>query len=141
MLLTALHEHLIIDNFFHFNKMYVMFCPCNIYQLQFPEQIFHSLLSHATSDILNHPSLVLVPKQTSSVLLNSFPPALSLLNEPLPCGVHLLNLRSLSSKQSALFLHQRGVDCSFVLPASAVKCSTSTNKVGNPNSTFDIPII
>ena len=75
-------------------------------------QAFQSLLAHTLSDLLIHPPISLLPTGTSS-LLSHFSSSLSLLTHPLPCGVHLLNLRSLEDRESGLILHHRGVACSY----------------------------
>lgn len=62
---------------------------------------YPSLLSHMTSSFLNHPFLPMVLSgqlpASSFDLLSEFP----LLQSPLPCDIHLVNLRTIQSKVNA----------------------------------------
>ncbi|XP_062582673.1 alpha-mannosidase 2x-like, partial [Saccostrea cucullata] len=95
---------------------------------------FPSLEAHLSYLQLNHKISILPQKSSVSV------PALlsqhSFLSSPLPCDVHLLNLRSLQKTydgaitrgdDSALLLHRIGVDCG--IPNTDLQCSYTQGRV------------
>ncbi|XP_004364269.2 mannosidase 2 [Capsaspora owczarzaki ATCC 30864] len=79
-----------------------------------------SLLSHLAREELNEPPIVflaahLAPKEAARL---SWAPY-SALSSPLPCDVHLVNLRSLSNRDqvaAGLIVQRRGRDCSLRQP-------------------------
>lgn len=100
---------------------------------------YPSLLSHMTSSFLNHPFLPMVLSgqlpASSFDLLSEFP----LLQSPLPCDIHLVNLRTIQSKmgkgysdEAALILHRKGFDCQFSSKGIGLPCSTTQGKISVP---------
>ena len=80
-----------------------------------------SLLGHFLNDDLNHPLGVFVaaPVVAAASLQTVWAP----LQTPLPCDVHLVNLRSLgagATAPAALILHRRGARCGLVPTAASV---------------------
>lgn len=95
---------------------------------------YPSLLSHLTSAYLNQPFISMAASSDSNVpqLLNAFSPLMS----PLPCDVHMLNLRTIQSKidsvpsdEAALILHRKGFDCGFSNKDMGLLCSTTQGKI------------
>ncbi|XP_030049323.1 alpha-mannosidase 2 [Microcaecilia unicolor] len=95
---------------------------------------YPSLLSHITSSFLNQPFISMAASSDLNVpqLLNAFSP----LTSPLPCDVHMLNLRTIQSKvdsapsdEAALILHRRGFDCRFSNKDMGLFCSTTQGKI------------
>ncbi|XP_008578874.1 PREDICTED: alpha-mannosidase 2 [Galeopterus variegatus] len=95
---------------------------------------YPSLLSHVTSSFLNHPVFPMTEKFTAPTLemLDEFSPLLS----SLPCDTHLVNLRTIQSKESggysdeaALILHRKGFDCQFSSRDTGLLCSTTQGKM------------
>ncbi|XP_074056051.1 alpha-mannosidase 2 isoform X1 [Macrotis lagotis] len=94
---------------------------------------FPSLLSHLTSSFLNHPVITMTinPDINSPHLLNGFSPLVS----SMPCDIHLVNLRTIQSKEdsgpsdeAALILHRKGFDCRFS-NRSELPCSLTQGKL------------
>lgn len=95
---------------------------------------FPSMLAHVAYLHLVH-KIQKIPQKSSLEV----PPLLSqnfFLSVPLPCDVHLLNLRSLQKSydgvitrgdDSALLLHRFGVDCG--IPSSGLQCKDTQGKV------------
>ncbi|XP_056601181.1 alpha-mannosidase 2 [Triplophysa dalaica] len=95
---------------------------------------YPSLLSHMSSMFLNHPlismasslDLVDVPLTVYNPLSTSF-----------PCDVHLVNLRTIQSKeegggpseQAALILHRKGFDCGFSNRNTGLLCASTRGKI------------
>ncbi|KAB0360787.1 hypothetical protein FD754_004943 [Muntiacus muntjak] len=93
-----------------------------------------SLLSHITSSFLNHPVFPMTEKVPVPTLqlLAEFSPLMS----PLPCDIHLVNLRTIQSKvdgqhssEAALILHRKGFDCRFSGRGAGLQCSTTRGKI------------
>lgn len=93
-----------------------------------------SLLSHITSSFLNHPVFPMTEKVPVPTLqlLAEFSPLMS----PLPCDIHLVNLRTIQSKvdgkhssEAALILHRKGFDCRFSSRGAGLLCSTTRGKI------------
>ncbi|XP_043769698.1 alpha-mannosidase 2 [Cervus elaphus] len=93
-----------------------------------------SLLSHITSSFLNHPVFPMTEKVPVPTLqlLAEFSPLMS----PLPCDIHLVNLRTIQSKvdgkhssEAALILHRKGFDCHFSSRGAGLLCSTTRGKI------------
>ena len=94
---------------------------------------FLSLVGHLTSEELNHPVHVLPPTDDTKTVVKS---AHTALQTDLPCGVNLVNWKTLLHSESdpamhyqpqqetALLLHRHALDCSF--PAKALTCSQNT---------------
>ncbi|KAJ8385504.1 hypothetical protein AAFF_G00185400 [Aldrovandia affinis] len=95
---------------------------------------YPSLLSHISSMFLNHP---LIPMAISldfeSASLSPFSPLVS----SLPCDVHMVNLRTIQSKEegggpsneAALILHRRGFHCEFSNRNTGLLCTTTRGKI------------
>ncbi|XP_033625276.1 alpha-mannosidase 2-like isoform X1 [Asterias rubens] len=101
---------------------------------------FPSLLGHAASVSLEHPlythTALPESQETSSQLIPEF----QVLDEQLPCDIHLLNLRTRiqqsnnaveAKREAFLLLHRRGFDCRY--PGLALSCSTNGGKVSSRN--------
>ncbi|XP_055421855.1 alpha-mannosidase 2 [Bubalus kerabau] len=95
---------------------------------------YPSLLSHITSSFLNHPVFPMTEKVPVPTLqlLGGFSPLMS----PLPCDIHLVNLRTVQSKvdgkhssEAALILHRKGFDCRFSSRDTGLLCSTTQGKI------------
>ncbi|XP_007529261.1 alpha-mannosidase 2 [Erinaceus europaeus] len=94
---------------------------------------YPSLLSHMTSSFLNHPVFSMTENihGSSLHLLDEFSP----LRFSLPCDIHLVNLRTIQSKdgkhsdEAALILHRKGFDCRFSSRDTGLFCSTSQGKI------------
>ncbi|XP_040842072.1 alpha-mannosidase 2 isoform X1 [Ochotona curzoniae] len=94
---------------------------------------YPSLVSHLTSLFLNHPVFPMMEKMSaSSKLLGEFTPLAS----PLPCDIHLVNLRTIQAKvgngysdEAALILHRKGFDCRFPSRNTGLFCSTTQGKI------------
>lgn len=102
--------------------------------------VLPSMASHLASLSLLYPILRLITTRTDvSPLLNNVFPTFSILDEALPCDVHLLNLRTLVNERlddqekfsaknaSLLLLHRLGVDCQTYAPK--MSCNFSQGKV------------
>ncbi|XP_078718059.1 alpha-mannosidase 2x-like isoform X1 [Lampetra fluviatilis] len=100
-----------------------------------------SLLGHVTSDVLNHPALLLLgepaPRGSAAPLAQLTP-----LATPLPCDLYLLNLRTLQategggpSEDMALILHRRGYDCWLEPTHYLLNCNRTGGKL-NLSSVF-----
>ncbi|XP_074138044.1 alpha-mannosidase 2 [Sminthopsis crassicaudata] len=94
---------------------------------------FPSLLSHLTSSFLNHPVITMTTNPDINIpyLLNGFSPLVS----SMPCDIHLVNLRTIQSKEdngpsdeAALILHRKGFDCRLS-NRSGLLCSLTQGKV------------
>ncbi|KAM7368490.1 hypothetical protein PAMP_012831 [Pampus punctatissimus] len=99
-----------------------------------------SLLAHLTSLSLCHlPITMVAPSDSQPTKLRPFLP----LRSPLPCDVHLLNLRTLEdtqeagspSKEVALLLHRKGFDCHSA-PEPPPPCTWSTHEEVNLDDLF-----
>ncbi|XP_078448759.1 alpha-mannosidase 2x-like [Lampetra planeri] len=100
---------------------------------------FPSLLGHVASAALNHPPFVLVGVEQRLSPLAEPPqllPSFHVLGTPVPCDLHLLNLRMMeapgagSPGEAALLLHRKGFDCGF--PSAGLggfNCSTTGGKL------------
>ncbi|KAJ8313401.1 hypothetical protein KUTeg_009029 [Tegillarca granosa] len=98
---------------------------------------YPSLQSHMTYLHLVHPLFVIPQSDRAGSI--SVSPLFSPLSKPLPCDIHLLNLRTLQNKddnkevkyiprdESALLLHHLGIDCGF--PNQGLFCEASEGKV------------
>ncbi|XP_070229308.1 alpha-mannosidase 2 isoform X2 [Bos mutus] len=95
---------------------------------------YPSLLSHITSSFLNHPVFPMTEKVPVPTLqlLGEFSPLMA----PLPCDIHLVNLRTVQSKvdgkhsnEAALILHRKGFDCRFSSRHTGLLCSTTQGKI------------
>ncbi|XP_069481585.1 alpha-mannosidase 2 [Ambystoma mexicanum] len=95
---------------------------------------YPSLLSHMTSSFLHYPVIPMATTSDSSVpeLLKYFSP----LTSPMPCDMHLLNLRTIQSKvdalpsdEAAMILHRKGFDCGFENKDMGLHCSTTQGKI------------
>ncbi|KAK6322720.1 hypothetical protein J4Q44_G00075120 [Coregonus suidteri] len=95
---------------------------------------YPSLLSHALSLYLNHPLISMaVSTEAQSLSLSAFSPLAS----SLPCDVHLVNLRTIQSKEdgggpsdeAALILHRKGFDCAFSNRNTGLLCATTQGKI------------
>ncbi|XP_071942365.1 alpha-mannosidase 2-like [Antedon mediterranea] len=96
---------------------------------------YPSLLSHATSLITNHPVYIhtaISQHANEAKILPEF----EIFQTPLPCDIHLLNLRTrvdqtksavTARDESLVILHRRGFDCSF--PGPALMCNTDEGEV------------
>ncbi|KAF7646151.1 hypothetical protein LDENG_00192410 [Lucifuga dentata] len=90
-----------------------------------------SLLAHLSSLSLSHPPITMFAPNGLLVKLRPFRPLLS----PLPCDLHLVNLRTLEdpqeagnpSQEVALLLHRKGFDCSSA-PEPLPECTWSTHE-------------
>uniref|UniRef100_A0A3B5MUV6 Alpha-mannosidase n=1 Tax=Xiphophorus couchianus TaxID=32473 RepID=A0A3B5MUV6_9TELE len=95
---------------------------------------FPSMVSHATSSLLNHEVLALpvLPKRRGIPPLQTFAP----LKSVIPCDVHLLNLRSIQTQKdpespspyTALLLHRLATDCGFEGQNLGYNCSTTQGR-------------
>ncbi|XP_068944256.1 alpha-mannosidase 2 [Petaurus breviceps papuanus] len=94
---------------------------------------YPSLLSHITSSFLNHPVITMTTNPDINIphLLNGFSPLVS----SMPCDFHLVNLRTIQSKEdsgpsdeAALILHRKGFDCRFS-NRSGLLCSLTQGKM------------
>ncbi|XP_013780101.1 alpha-mannosidase 2-like [Limulus polyphemus] len=106
---------------------------------------YPSLLSHHASLSLLHPMFNMIQLEKSLESKNvitghdlNLHSMLTLMGQPLPCDIHLVNLRTLQappggsasflpSNSTALFLHRFGFDCHF--KAVGLNCSTNKGKV------------
>uniref|UniRef100_A0A8C8J5G3 Alpha-mannosidase n=1 Tax=Oncorhynchus tshawytscha TaxID=74940 RepID=A0A8C8J5G3_ONCTS len=95
---------------------------------------YPSLLSHVSSLYLNHPLISMaVSTEAQSLSLTAFTPLAS----SLPCDIHLVNLRSIQSKEdgggpsdeAALILHRKGFDCAFSNRNTGLLCATTQGKI------------
>ncbi|XP_012672636.1 alpha-mannosidase 2 [Clupea harengus] len=95
---------------------------------------FPSLLSHMLYMHLNHPLIPMATGlDTAEVPLSPYAP----LESSLPCDVHLVNLRTIQSKdegggpseEAALILHRKGFDCHFSSRNTGLLCSTTRGKL------------
>uniref|UniRef100_A0A4W5QI22 Alpha-mannosidase n=1 Tax=Hucho hucho TaxID=62062 RepID=A0A4W5QI22_9TELE len=94
---------------------------------------YPSLLSHVSSLYLNHPLISMaVSTEAQSLSLSTFSPLAS----SLPCDVHLVNLRTIQSKdgggpsdEAALILHRKGFDCAFFNRNTGLLCATTQGKI------------
>ncbi|XP_071030218.1 alpha-mannosidase 2-like [Oncorhynchus clarkii lewisi] len=95
---------------------------------------YPSLLSHVSSLYLNHPLISMaVSTEAQSLSLSAFTPLAS----SLPCDIHLVNLRSIQSKEdgggpsdeAALILHRKGFDCAFSNRNTGLLCATTQGKI------------
>ncbi|XP_072453348.1 alpha-mannosidase 2 isoform X1 [Notamacropus eugenii] len=94
---------------------------------------YPSLLSHMTSSFLNHPVITMTVNPDINIphLLNGFSPLVS----SMPCDVHLVNIRTIQSKEdngpsdeAALILHRKGFDCGFS-NRGGLLCSLTQGKI------------
>ncbi|KAM9101025.1 alpha-mannosidase 2 [Sarcophilus harrisii] len=94
---------------------------------------FPSLLSHLTSSFLNHPVITMTTNPDINIphLLNGFSPLVS----SMPCDIHLVNLRTIQSKEdsgpsdeAALILHRKGFDCRLSNRSEQL-CSLTQGKI------------
>jgi alpha-mannosidase len=100
-----------------------------------------SLLAHQVSLMLLYPASVFVVDSHDPSVVKSLSTARTLLlNQPLPCNIHLVGFRTLSkletdlpSNSALLTLHNRGYDCS--IPTSIPHCSPS-----QPDRPFHPPV-
>ncbi|KAJ7986992.1 hypothetical protein DPEC_G00334140 [Dallia pectoralis] len=101
----------------------------NVSPLSYP-----SLLSHVSSLYLNHPMIPMVVSSEAAVQsLTRFSPLAS----SLPCDIHMVNLRTIQSKEegggpsgeAALILHRKGFDCSLSNRNTGLLCATTQGKV------------
>ncbi|KAI1905296.1 hypothetical protein AGOR_G00014640 [Albula goreensis] len=95
---------------------------------------YPSVLSHVSSMFLNHPFIPMaLSLDFQSFQLSPYSPLAS----PLPCDVHLVNLRTIQSKkegsgpsdEAALILHRRGFDCDFSNRNTGLLCTTTRGKI------------
>ncbi|XP_041916273.1 alpha-mannosidase 2 [Alosa sapidissima] len=95
---------------------------------------FPSLVGHMSYMHLNHPLIPMATGlDTAEVPLTPYAP----LESSLPCDVHLVNLRTIQSKdegggpseEAALILHRKGFDCSFSSRNTGLLCSTTCGKI------------
>uniref|UniRef100_A0A674BD51 mannosyl-oligosaccharide 1,3-1,6-alpha-mannosidase n=1 Tax=Salmo trutta TaxID=8032 RepID=A0A674BD51_SALTR len=95
---------------------------------------YPSLLSHVSSLYLNHPLISMaISTEAQSLSLSAFTPLAS----SLPCDIHLVNLRSIQSKEdgggpsdeAALILHRKGFDCAFSNRNTGLLCATTQGKI------------
>ncbi|KAK5609011.1 Alpha-mannosidase 2x [Crenichthys baileyi] len=96
---------------------------------------FPSIVSHATSALLNHEVLALpvLPKRRGVPPLQTFAP----LKSVLPCDIHLLNLRSIQTQKdpqfpspyTALILHRLAMDCGFEGQNLGFNCTTTRGQI------------
>uniref|UniRef100_A0A8C7FLZ9 mannosyl-oligosaccharide 1,3-1,6-alpha-mannosidase n=1 Tax=Oncorhynchus kisutch TaxID=8019 RepID=A0A8C7FLZ9_ONCKI len=94
---------------------------------------YPSLLSHVSSLYLNHP---LIPMAVSTEAESRSLSPLSPLASSLPCDVHLVNLRTIQSKEgggpsdeAALILHRKGFDCALSNRNTGLLCATTQGKI------------
>ncbi|XP_038826557.1 alpha-mannosidase 2-like isoform X1 [Salvelinus namaycush] len=95
---------------------------------------YPSLLSHVSSLYLNHP---LIPMAVSTEAESLSLSPLSPLASSLPCDVHLVNLRTIQSKEegggpsdeAALILHRKGFDCALSNRNTGLLCATTQGKI------------
>uniref|UniRef100_A0A673XH22 mannosyl-oligosaccharide 1,3-1,6-alpha-mannosidase n=1 Tax=Salmo trutta TaxID=8032 RepID=A0A673XH22_SALTR len=94
---------------------------------------YPSLLSHMSSLYLNHP---LIPMAVSTEAESLSLSPLSPLASSLPCDVHLVNLRTIQSKEgggpsdeAALILHRKGFDCTLSNRNTGLLCATTQGKI------------
>ena len=94
---------------------------------------YPSLVAHHALLELIHPVFIM-PKHND--FKRELAPNVQPLGQPLPCDVHLLNLRTLKKQgddndvpehQTAVLFHRLGVDCS--LPSAGMTCPTNFGKV------------
>uniref|UniRef100_A0A8C4NBV9 Alpha-mannosidase n=1 Tax=Eptatretus burgeri TaxID=7764 RepID=A0A8C4NBV9_EPTBU len=96
-----------------------------------PYLAYPSPLGHITSDSLNHPPIVLISTMSNRASL-SLRPSVHLLSQPLPCDIHLVNIRTLQSLvryDVGLILHRKGIDCSLTPQQLHNNCSSTGGKV------------
>ncbi|CAB1318059.1 unnamed protein product [Coregonus sp. 'balchen'] len=95
---------------------------------------YPSLLSHVSSLYLNHPLISMaVSTEAESLSLSPLNPLAS----SLPCDVHMVNLRTIQSKEegggpsneAALILHRKGFDCAFSNRNTGLLCATTQGKI------------
>ncbi|XP_066513858.1 alpha-mannosidase 2 [Hoplias malabaricus] len=95
---------------------------------------FPSLLSHISYMYLNHPFIpMLTNLDSAEQALAPYSP----LSAPFPCDIHLVNLRSIQSKeevlgpseQAALILHRKGFDCGIFMKNTGLLCNTTRGKI------------
>nr|XP_006627077.1 PREDICTED: alpha-mannosidase 2 [Lepisosteus oculatus]XP_015193543.1 PREDICTED: alpha-mannosidase 2 [Lepisosteus oculatus] len=94
---------------------------------------YPSLLSHVSSLYLNHPVLPMtISTDFGDASLSAFSPLVS----SMPCDMHLVNLRTIQSKEgdgpsdeAALILHRKGFDCAFSTKNTGLLCSTTLGKI------------
>lgn len=98
---------------------------------------YPSLQAHVTYLQLVHPTFVM--PENSDAVTHRYLSTFSALAEPLPCEIHLLNLRTLQNKdddvtlrfkprnEAGLLLHSLGLDCGFA--NKGLLCSSNGGKV------------
>lgn len=95
-----------------------------------PQLAYPSLLAISSLDRLLHSPHISFTSSSSKILPH-IPGSLSLLGTTLPCDIHLLSLRSLSTQYDqslvGLLLHRRAFDCQF--EDTPHHCSTSDGTV------------
>ena len=89
---------------------------------------FPSLLSHLSSLLLDNPAIIMQQVDPSVTLT---PANFEPLNDPLPCDMHLLNLRSFGSadmdSKALVIFHRLASDCDF--PEVYQSCHHTKEKV------------
>ncbi|KAL8560003.1 hypothetical protein ACOMHN_041474 [Nucella lapillus] len=103
-----------------------------------PAVAYPSLQSHQASLRLTQP-LFLFPRHPANLQLLTFDPRVTPLATPLPCELHLLNLRTLQNRDdsadlkyipresAAMLIHHLGSDCDF--PLYGASCRVNDGKV------------
>uniref|UniRef100_A0A6Q2Y998 Alpha-mannosidase n=1 Tax=Esox lucius TaxID=8010 RepID=A0A6Q2Y998_ESOLU len=95
---------------------------------------YPSMLSHVSSLYLNHPLIPMaVSTEAGSLSLTRFSPLAS----SLPCDIHMVNLRTIQSKEegggpsdeAALILHRKGFDCALSNRNTGLLCATTQGKI------------
>ncbi|KAK9974167.1 hypothetical protein ABG768_022273 [Culter alburnus] len=95
---------------------------------------YPSILSHMSCMYLNHPLISMpVRQQSDTPSLIPYSP----LSSSFPCDMHLVNLRTIQSKeegggpseQAALILHRKGFDCGFSNRNTGLLCATTRGKI------------
>ncbi|KAK3094740.1 hypothetical protein FSP39_005639 [Pinctada imbricata] len=125
------------DNKLTPNRFRLLFEPRNSPVVKEKTDGFPSLQAHTSYLHLIHPLLTIPQREgekTPEVV-----PSFSALETPLPCDVHLLNLRTLQGKpdsnvdkykpkkEAGLLLHRLGLDCA--LPNSGLQCKDTQGKI------------
>ncbi|XP_023243129.1 alpha-mannosidase 2x-like [Centruroides sculpturatus] len=109
----------------------------NMPQMQPEANSYPSLLSLHASLSLLHPVFIMVRqwvKTGNEVLLR---PSYSPVGTPLPCDMHLLNLRTLvngsalPTNATALFLHRMGFDCSYKMWGTSCSLKNGTINISD----------
>ena len=102
-----------------------------------------SLLSHYFSDLLRYPSSVFTVDAAAGDVQ---PARIAFLNQPLPCNMHLVHLRTLSepmladvvaelpSRSALLTVHNRGFDCSVPVRINHCDISSEVDRAFYPDT-------